>query len=85
MYAGLIDISGVTCVRPDGAFYLFPSIRSTGLDSMTFSQRFLEEELVAVVPGRSFGADDYIRFSYATDMATIEKGIERLRRFIGRL
>jgi aspartate aminotransferase len=81
---GLADIPGVTCVRPDGAFYVFPSIAATGLDSMVFSQRFLDEEHVAVVPGRAFGSDQHIRFSYATDPATIEKGIERFRRFVAK-
>lgn len=85
IYQGLQAIPGITCVRPDGAFYVFPSIASTGLDSIAFSERFLEEEHVAVVPGRSFGSDQHIRFSYATDMATIEKGIARLGRFVGRL
>lgn len=85
IYDGVTSIPGITCVRPDGAFYVFPSIEATGLDSMTFSQRFLEEEHVAVVPGLSFGSDKHIRFSYATDMTTIEKGIERLRRFVARL
>jgi aspartate aminotransferase len=85
IYDGLAAIPGVTCVRPDGAFYVFPSIAATGLDSLTFSQRFLEEEHVAVVPGVAFGSDHHIRFSYATDMATIEKGIERLRRFMSHL
>jgi len=85
IYQGISAIPGITCVRPDGAFYVFPSIEASGLDSMTFSRRFLEEEQVAVVPGRSFGSDQHIRFSYATDRATIEKGIERLRRFMGKL
>ncbi len=85
IYDGMTSIPGITCVRPDGAFYVFPAIEATGLDSMTFSQRFLEEEHVAVVPGLSFGSDKHIRFSYATDMTTIEKGIERLRRFVSRL
>jgi aspartate aminotransferase len=85
IYEGVTSVPGITCVEPAGAFYVFPSIASTGLDSVRFSQRFLEEEYVAVVPGRSFGADNYIRFSYATDMATIEKGIERFSRFVNRL
>lgn len=85
IYAGVSSIPGITCVRPDGAFYVFPSIEASGLDSMTFSRRFLEEEQVAVVPGLSFGSDKHIRFSYATDLATIEKGIERLRRFVAKL
>ncbi len=85
IYDGLASIPGISCVRPDGAFYVFPSIAATGLDSLTFTQRFLDEEHVAVVPGRSFGSDQHIRFSYATDLATIEKGVERLRRFVARL
>jgi len=85
IYDGIVKLPGITCVHPDGAFYVFPSIEATGLDSMTFSQRFLEEEQVAVVPGISFGSDKHIRFSYATDMETIEKGIARLARFVGRL
>ena len=85
IYGGISSIPGVTCVRPDGAFYVFPSIAASGLDSMTFSRRFLEEEHVAVVPGLSFGSDKHIRFSYATDLATIEKGIERLHRFMAKL
>lgn len=85
IYRGIEAIPGLSCVRPDGAFYVFPSIEKTGRDSITFSQRFLEEEHVAVVPGRAFGSDHHIRFSYATDQTTIEKGIERLARFVGRL
>jgi aspartate aminotransferase len=85
IYNGVTAVPGITCVHPDGAFYIFPSIGATGLDSMTFSQRFLEEEQVAVVPGLSFGSDTHVRFSYATDMETIEKGIVRFSRFVGRL
>jgi len=85
IYNGVSSIPGITCVRPDGAFYVFPSIEASGLDSMTFARRFLEEEQVAVVPGQSFGSDKHVRFSYATDMATIEKGVERLRRFMAKL
>ncbi|OQA16026.1 MAG: Aspartate aminotransferase [Chloroflexi bacterium ADurb.Bin360] len=52
---------------------------------MDFSQRLLEEFHVAIVPGSAFGADGNVRFSYATSMATIEKGLERLRQFVGSL
>ncbi|HLZ08775.1 MAG TPA: aminotransferase class I/II-fold pyridoxal phosphate-dependent enzyme, partial [Chloroflexota bacterium] len=85
IYDGVAGVPGITCVHPDGAFYVFPSIEATGLDSTAFSQRFLEEEQVAVVPGISFGSDKHIRFSYATDLATIEKGIARFRRFVAGL
>jgi aspartate aminotransferase len=79
---GLQAIPGITCVNPQGAFYAFPNIRSTGLSSLEFCSRFLEEHLVAAIPGIAFGADDCIRLSYATDLATIEKGLTRLEKFV---
>ena len=75
-------IPGLTCAKPDGAFYLFPSIRKTGLNSLEFGKGLLEQHQVAVVPGIAFGADDYIRLSYATDLTTIQKGMERLNQFV---
>jgi aspartate aminotransferase len=82
MLDALNAIPGLTCAKPDGAFYLFPSIRKTGMTSLNFGSALLEQHQVAVVPGIAFGADDYIRLSYATDMATIEKGLERLEKFV---
>jgi aspartate aminotransferase len=82
MVDAIRKIPGLGCLRPQGAFYVFPDISATGLDSMTFCQRLLEQEQVALVPGIAFGADDYVRLSYATDQETIEKGIERLDRFV---
>ena len=73
---------GVTCVNSKGAFYLFPNIRGTGLRSAEFCARLLEAEKVAAVPGIAFGADDYIRLSYATSLANIVKGLERMDRFV---
>lgn len=81
----LIAIPGVSCVNAKGAFYLFPNIAGTGLKSMDFCAKLLEEEKVAAVPGIAFGADDYIRLSYATSMTQIEKGLDRLERFCRRL
>ncbi|MGJ5674474.1 MAG: pyridoxal phosphate-dependent aminotransferase [Nostochopsis sp.] len=75
-------IPGLTCPQPDGAFYLFPDISKTGLKSLQFSDALLEEQQVAVIPGIAFGADDNIRLSYATDMATIQKGMDRLEKFV---
>jgi aspartate aminotransferase len=77
----LTSIPGLTCVNAKGAFYLFPNISQTGLKSTDFCAQLLEQEKVAAVPGIAFGADDYIRISYATSMANIEKGLERLDRF----
>ncbi|QYX32518.1 pyridoxal phosphate-dependent aminotransferase [Sphaerospermopsis torques-reginae] len=82
MYDRLNAIPGLSCPKPDGAFYLFPDISKTGLKSLEFCNALLEELQVAVIPGVAFGADDNIRLSYATDMATIEKGMDRLEKFV---
>ena len=78
---GLNAIEGIKCARSSGAFYLFPSLEETGLDSDTFAARILEEKLVAVVSGTGFGADGYMRLSYATSDEVIEKGLARLEEF----
>lgn len=77
----LNSIPGISCVNAKGAFYLFPNISKTGLKSTEFCAKLLEAEKVAAVPGIAFGADDYIRLSYATSMPSIEKGLERMERF----
>ena len=77
----LNNIPGITCVNAKGAFYLFPNISRLGLKSSDFCARLLEQEKVAAVPGIAFGADDYLRISYATSMANIEKGLDRIERF----
>src|SRR5438045_1511121 len=77
----LNSIPGISCVNAKGAFYLFPNISKLGLKSTEFCARLLEEEQVAAVPGIAFGADDYLRISYATSMANIEKGLDRLEKF----
>ena len=82
---GLRAIPGVECARAQGAFYLFPNIEKLGLSDSEFAARILEEEKVAVVPGSAFGADGYIRLSYATSDDVINKGLERLARFCAKL
>src|SRR5437764_7953739 len=77
----LNSIPGISCVNAKGAFYLFPNIGKTGLSSSDFCARLLEAEKVAAVPGIAFGADDCFRLSYATSMASIEQGLERIDRF----
>ncbi len=77
----LNSIPSISCVNPKGAFYLFPNIAKTGLKSTEFCARLLETQKVAAVPGIAFGADDYVRLSYATSMANLEKGLERIERF----
>jgi aspartate aminotransferase len=80
-YNRLTSIPGLSCVNAKGAFYLFPNISGTGLNSTDFCARLLETEKVAAVPGIAFGADNYIRLSYATSMANLEKGLDRIERF----
>ncbi len=84
-HAKLNAMPGITCANAKGAFYLFPNISGTGLKSSDFCARLLEQEKVAAVPGIAFGADDYIRLSYATSLANIEKGLARMDSFVRRL
>ena len=81
----LNGIPGISCVNSKGAFYLFPNISKLGLKSADFCARLLEVEKVAAVPGIAFGADDYLRISYATSLANIEKGLNRLENFVKNL
>jgi aspartate aminotransferase len=78
----LNSIPGIACVNAQGAFYLFPNISKTGLNSTDFCAKLLEQQKVAAVPGIAFGADDYLRISYATSMANIEKGLDRMEKFV---
>jgi aspartate aminotransferase len=80
--AALGAIPGLSCAKPDGAFYVFVNIEKTGLGSLDFCQQLLAAQQVAVIPGLPFGADNHIRLSYATDRETIEKGMERIGKFI---
>ncbi|HBE18093.1 MAG TPA: aspartate transaminase [Cyanobacteria bacterium UBA11149] len=82
MYESLNAISGLSCPKPDGAFYLFVDISKTGLKSLEFCDRLLDLHRVAAIPGIAFGDDNCIRLSYATDMASIEKGMTRLEEFV---
>ena len=80
---GLNDI-GLACFEPQGAFYAFPSIKSTAMTSEEFAERLLVEEKVAVVPGSAFGecGEGYVRCCYATSLADIEEALSRMRRFV---
>ncbi|GAA5166520.1 aminotransferase [Pseudonocardia eucalypti] len=80
---GLREI-GLDCPEPGGAFYAFPSIRSSGLDSETFAERLLHSHGVAVVPGNVFGApgEGHVRCSYATALPLLEEALERMARFL---
>ena len=91
---GLNGIEGISCYRPQGAFYVFPNVSAlygrmyegkpiTGSNALT--EYLLDTARVAVVPGEGFGADDYIRLSYATSMENIEKGLKRIAEAVKRL
>jgi aspartate aminotransferase len=81
LHAELNKIPGVSCLLAGGAFYLFPNISSFGLQDVDFCAQLLEKEKVAAVPGSAFGAEGYLRLSYATSDEIIRKGVERLARF----
>ncbi|MDH4619629.1 aminotransferase [Brevibacillus sp. AY1] len=78
---------GLDCHEPEGAFYAFPSIASTGLSAADFAEKLLMEEKVAVVPGDVFGESGHghIRCSYATSMEQLKKALDRMEHFVSRL
>jgi aspartate aminotransferase len=76
------NIEGLSCVTPDGAFYVFVNIKKVTNDSVKFTSDLLEQKGVAVVPGLGFGTEGYFRFSFATDEVTIREGISRIKRFV---
>ncbi len=82
---GLCDI-GLDCFEPTGAFYAFPSIKSTGMTSEEFAEKLLKEEKVAVVPGSAFGqcGEGHVRCCYATSLEDIEEALSRMKRFLAK-
>ena len=78
---------GLSCFEPRGAFYTFPCIKSTGLSSEEFCDRFLADERVAVIPGSAFGpgGEGYVRACYAASMKDLATALERLERFLNTL
>ena len=75
---------GLPCFEPKGAFYAFPSIKATGMNSEEFAEKLLLEEKVAVVPGTAFGScgEGFVRCCYATSLPNIEEALKRMDRFI---
>ena len=78
---------GLSCFNPQGAFYVFPNITSTGLSSQDFAVRLLKSKRVAVVPGNAFGAcgEGYVRCSYATSLEEIRTAMDRIGEFLDEL
>jgi aspartate aminotransferase len=75
-------IEGLSCPAPQGAFYLLVDISQLGIGSVDFCQQLLSEKYVATIPGVAFGAEHTIRISYATDLDTLERGMDRLNDFV---
>ena len=78
---------GIECFEPEGAFYIFPSIKKFGMTSEEFATKLLNEEKVAIVPGSAFGAcgEGYLRVSYAYSIEELKEALGRLERFINHL
>lgn len=83
LHGGLISM-GLDCFEPLGAFYMFPCVKSTGMDGEEFANTFLRSHEVAVVPGGAFGdcGKDYIRISYAYSMEKLEKALAKMKDFL---
>jgi aspartate aminotransferase len=86
----LKEIPGVTCTRPEGAFYVYPNVSAYlgkgGVGSaMELSKRLLHEAHVVTVPGEAFGTQDHIRLSYATSHADVDEGVDRMKAFLAKL
>lgn len=81
MYGRLSSITGISAVKPLGAFYVLANISALGLNSTNFADRLLSKASVAVVPGIAFGDDRTIRLSYATSLDVIKKGLDRIEEF----
>ncbi len=85
MWRLLSEIPQIKPFKPNGAFYFFVDISKTELDSMTFTNRLIEEARVAVIPGISFGHDEAVRLSFATSEAQIENGCQRIREWLKKI
>ncbi|HIR92903.1 MAG TPA: pyridoxal phosphate-dependent aminotransferase [Candidatus Egerieimonas intestinavium] len=87
VYQGINEIPGLSCVKPQGAFYAFVNIKGTGLTSAEFSNRLLEEKHVGTVPGTGFGisGEGFVRLSYATSTENIREGLRRMGEFVAEL
>ena len=86
MYKAFMEM-GLPVVEPEGAFYMFPDIRSTGISSEEFATKLIEEYNVAVVPGTAFGAggEGFIRCCYATDIEKIKIAVSKIAEMVKNL
>ena len=79
-----LNVMGLTCFEPRGAFYAFPCIKSTGMSSQEFCTKLLEQKHVAIIPGDAFGAsgEGYCRVSYAYSVEHLTEALKRIREFL---
>jgi aspartate aminotransferase len=75
----LNDMPGVTCLDPQGAFYVFPNVAAWKIPTFELAMKLLDEAHVAIVPGAAFGAEGYIRISFATSLDDLKEAVKRLR------
>jgi aminotransferase len=77
---------GLNCFEPKGAFYAFPSVKTTGLNGEAFANGLLSSEKVAVVPGNAFGTfgENNVRISYATSMNALSEAFDRMSKFLSK-
>ncbi len=85
LYGGLSSLKKIKPFKPNGTFYMFCDIKKSGLSSVDFSSTLLDRHLVSTIPADSFGAEGFIRLSFATSMQDIEKGIKRIGEFASTL
>jgi aspartate aminotransferase len=88
--ARLAEIPGVTCTKPEGAFYVYPNVsaylgKPGAQTAMELASRLLHEAHVVTVPGEAFGTTQHIRLSYATSHNDVEEGISRMKAFFAKL
>ena len=86
LIVGALNDMGLTCVEPEGAFYVFPSIQNTGLTSEEFCEKLIFESRVAVVPGNAFGdcGEGFVRVSYSYSLKHINEALDRIHDFLNR-
>ncbi len=75
------NMKNISCVKPQGAFYIFCDISKTRFDSSTFANQLLDKSFVSLIPGNGFGWDNFVRISFATSMEQLEKGLDRIEEF----
>ncbi len=83
---GALNEIGLTCHNPQGTFYVFPSVKSSGQSSMDFARGLLKKEKVALVPGTAFGksCSEHVRISYASSYENLKEAVSRIRRYLGK-